>query len=476
MGAMLASPTLPEFKAILHPSGEVVHFVPLYVKLIIEPHPTKSTGKPMPTRLATRLAALFAASAIITSAAFAAPLAAPNQAVQSLAATQKQPLLDTLKELVNIESGSGDREGLDRISQLVYDRLKDLGGAVEFIEPGADAYRMHDTPAKIGRMVKATFKGTGTKKILLIAHMDTVYLKGMLANQPFRIDGNRAYGLGIGDDKAGIAVILHTLSILKTMNFRDYGTLTVLINGDEEISSPGSRTTFGKLGAEHDLTMSHEGSSVTSDNLSLATAGIAAVTLKVTGKASHAGSAPERGRNAIYELAHQMLQTKDFSDSATGVKMNWTMISGGTNRNVIPAQANGAADVRVIRISDYEGLEKRIRETISKQLIPDTKIDMTFERRRPPLELNPGAAAIAKHAQTIYAEIGKQLTVTDTVAGGGTDAAFAALGNTKPVIERFGLLSFGAHSNDNEYVHIDSIEPRLYLAARLIMDVSRAVN
>jgi glutamate carboxypeptidase len=114
-----------------------------------------------------------------------------------------------------------------------------------------------------------------------------------------------------------------------------------------------------------------------------------------------------------------------------------------------------------------------IRETITKQLIPDTKIDMTFERRRPPLELNASAAAIAKHAQTIYAEIGKELKVTDTVAGGGTDAAFAALGNTKPVIERFGLLSFGAHSNDNEYIHIDSIEPRLYLATRLIMDVSR---
>jgi glutamate carboxypeptidase len=168
-----------------------------------------------------------------------------------------------------------------------------------------------------------------------------------------------------------------------------------------------------------------------------------------------------------------MLQTKDFSDPSTGVKMNWTMISGGTNRNVIPAEANGAADVRVVRISDYEGLEKRIRETITKQLIPDTKVEMTFERRRPPLELNPAAAAIAKHAQAIYAEIGKKLNVTDTVAGGGTDAAFAALGNSKPVIERFGLLSFGAHSNDNEYIHIDSIEPRLYLATRLIMDVSQ---
>jgi glutamate carboxypeptidase len=424
----------------------------------------------MQLRVLSRLARLFATTAIaLTSAAFATP----DQAVLALANQQQQPLLDTLKQLVNIESGSGDREGLDRISQLIHDRLKGLGGEVEFVEPGADAYRMHDTPAKIGRMVKATFKGTGDKKILLIAHMDTVYLKGMLANQPFRIDGNRAYGLGIGDDKAGIAVILHTLTILKAMKFSDYGVLTVLINGDEEISSPGSRDMLRKLGAEHDLTMSHEGSSVGTDNLSLATAGIAAVTLKVTGKASHAGSAPERGRNAIYELAHQMLQTKDFSDPATGVKMNWTMINGGTNRNVIPAEATGAADVRVIRISDYEGIEKRVREAITKQLIPETKVEMTFERRRPPLELNNAAASVAKHAQTIYAELGKQLKVTDTVAGGGTDAAFAALGNRKPVIERFGLLSFGAHSNDNEYIHIDSIEPRLYLATRLIMDMSQ---
>ena len=101
----------------------------------------------------------------------------------TLANQQKQPLLDTLKDLVNIESGSGDREGLDRISPLIHDRLKTLGGEVEFIEAGADAYRMHDTPAKIGRMVKATFTGTGSKKILLIAHMDTVYLKGMLSTQ-----------------------------------------------------------------------------------------------------------------------------------------------------------------------------------------------------------------------------------------------------------------------------------------------------
>ena len=414
-------------------------------------------------------------SAIATLSLFgaASAYAAPDQTIFTQVQQQKQPLLDTLKDLVSIESGSKDREGLDKLSQLIHDRLAALGGQVEFIEPGADAYRMHDTPEKIGRMVRATFKGSGTQKILLIAHMDTVYQKGMLAKQPFRIDGNRAYGLGIGDDKAGVAVILHTLATLKSLNFKDYGTLTVVINGDEEISSPAARSVFAKLGAEHDLTMSHEGSPAAKDHLSLATAGIAAVTMKVTGKASHAGAAPEKGRNAVYELSHQILQTKDFSDPAKGVKMNWTVISGGTNRNVIPAEAEAAADVRVVRVADYDGLESRLRETIKKQLIPDTKVDMTFERRRPPLELRPAAVEAGKMARQIYAELGKTLLVDDSVQGGGTDAAFAGLNNKNAVLERFGLLSYGAHSNDEEYVLIDSIEPRLYLATKMIMDYSR---
>jgi glutamate carboxypeptidase len=415
------------------------------------------------------------AAAWLASVVIAPAHAAPDAAIWAQAQAHKQPLLDTLKDLVAIESGSGDREGLDRISQLIYDRLQALGGQVEFIEPGADTYRMHDTPAKIGRMVRATFKGTGTKKILLIAHMDTVYLKGMGAKQPFRIDRDRAYGLGIGDDKAGVAVILHTIAALNAVGFKDYGQLTVLINGDEEISSPGSRTMLTQLGSTHDLTMSHEGTSIGADQLSMATAGIAAVTLKVTGKASHAGSAPERGLNAIYELSHQMLQTRDFSDASRGLKMNWTMVSGGTNRNVIPAEANAAADVRVEKVADYSGLETKLRNTIKNQLIPGTKVDLTFEQRRPPLEANAAQLVVGQHAQKIYAEIGKELKVLQTVGGGGTDAAFAALGHQNPVLERFGLQSFGAHSNDDEFILIDSIEPRLYLATRLIIDFSRGL-
>ena len=165
----------------------------------------------------------------------------PTSASPRCAAKEKPALLETLKQLVSIESGSRDLEGLDKIANLIADKFKALGGQVELIDPTAEAYRMEDTPEKIGKVVRATFKGTGTKKIMLIAHMDTVYQIGMLNKQPFRIDGDKAYGLGIADDKQGVAVITHVVALLKALDFKEYGTLTVLINGDEEISSPGSR-------------------------------------------------------------------------------------------------------------------------------------------------------------------------------------------------------------------------------------------
>jgi glutamate carboxypeptidase len=419
------------------------------------------------------------AAVLITSLVWGAALvvsaaAAPLEPISALAAKEKAPFLGTLKDLVSIETGSADREGLDNISTLIADKLTALGGEVEFIEPDpANIYRMIDTPKQIGRMVHARFVGAGTKKIMLIAHMDTVYLRGMLAQQPFRVDGNRAYGLGISDDKQGIALILHTIAILKAMNFRDYGLVTVLINADEEVSSAGSRTTITNFGAEHDAVFSCEASRVESDRLSLTTAGIGAIVLNVQGRASHAGQSPENGRNALYELAHQILQTRDLSDPKIGVKMNWTIASAGTNRNVIPAIASATADVRVLRVADYDGIEQQVRERIKNQLIPDTKVTMTFERRRPPLELKPAQQALAKHAQAVYAEIGEALVIGDVAEGGGTDAAFAALKSNAPVIESFGVRGFGAHSNDAEYINIDSIEPRLYLLTRMVMDVAQ---
>jgi glutamate carboxypeptidase len=398
--------------------------------------------------------------------------AQPVEPVLAQARAQKGPLLETLKDLVSIESGSRDFEGLERIGSLIAERLKGLGGEVERLE-ASEVYKMEDTPERIGRMVRATFAGNGKKRILLIAHMDTVYPRGLLAKQPFRVDGDRAYGLGIADDKQGIAVIVHTVAMLRTLGFRDYGTLSVLINADEELSSPGSRALLTRLGAEHDATLSFEASRVESDKIALATAGIASVNLKVYGKASHAGSAPHLGVNALYELSHQILQTRDLSNPATGLKMNWTVSRAGMSRNVIPPAAEAVADVRVLQVADYDRIEEAVRSRIRNQLLPEAKVEMTFERRRPPLEASAASVALAKHAQAIYRELGMELAADAVAEGGGTDAAFAALKTKNAVVERFGLRGFGAHSTDDEYVLVSSIEPRLYLAARLIMDLSR---
>ena len=385
---------------------------------------------------------------------------------------EQQAYLDTLRNLISIESGSSDVEGLATIAELIAGRLRALGGEVEFVEPPANMVRFENTPPKTGKSVVARFRGTGTKRILLNAHMDTVYVRGMLTKHPFRIDGDRAYGLGIHDDKQGVALILHAIGVMRALNFRDYGLLTVLINGDEEASSAGSRTLITKLGSEHDLVLSCEGSDRT-DAIRLTTAGIAAVQLRVTGRASHAGGAPEQGRNALYELSHQILQTRDLSNAETGVKMNWTLATAGSARNVIPGEARATADVRVLKVADYDGIERQVRERIRTQLIPDTRVEMVFERTRPPLEVTPAGRSVAAHAQRIYNEIGHRLEVQTTAPGGGTDAAFAALQTKAAVIEGFGLRGFGAHSNDAEYVEIPSIETRLYLLVRLVMDASQ---
>jgi len=417
----------------------------------------------------TAIRSAFAAASL---AFVATAVAQPVENVLAQARANKEPLLGTLKELVQIETGSRDRENLDKLSELIAGKLRALGGEVELVEAN-NVYKMEDTPEKIGRMVRATFKGKGTKKILLIAHMDTVYVRGMYEKQPFRVDADKAYGLGIADDKQGIAVIIHTVKMLRDLKFDDYGTLTVLINGDEEISSPGSRATITKAGAEHDATLSFEASRIDSDKVALATAGIASVTLRVYGRASHAGSSPHLGINSLVELSHQILQTKDLSDPSTGLKMNWTLAKAGLNRNVIPPEAEAQADVRVLQVSDYDRIEKEVRNRIKNQLVPDAKVEMIFERRRPPLEAFDASKVMAAHARTIYKELGKDLVVDAVAEGGGTDAAFAALETKNAVVERFGLQGFGAHTTNAEYVLVSSIEPRLYLAARLIMDLAQ---
>ena len=426
-------------------------------------------------KLHVSLSVALAATALVIPVFPVAAQAAPQEPLWGMVKKERPATVETLRDLVNIESGSRDKEGLDRVAALIGGRLAALGGKLEYYEPTpADTYRLYDTPKDIGKVVIARFTGSGTRRIMLLAHMDTVYAHGTLAKRPYRVEGNRAYGPGIADDKSGIALILHTLSLLKALDFRDYAALTVVINGDEEISSPGARNFIQRMGAEHEFVFSCEPTPAKSDDIALATSGIGAASLTVRGKSAHAGVSPELGRNAIIELAHQMLQTKDLSDAARGIKFNWTLTSGGNTRNVIPELATASADVRVRKVSDLDVIEKRFRDRVQEsKLIPDTQVEAGFERRRAPLEVTEASRALAKKAQAIYAETGRTLAVDDSGNGGGTDAAFAAASGKPATVESFGLLGYGYHSSEEEYVDLDSIEPRLYLLTRMVMDTAR---
>ncbi|MDO9075447.1 MAG: glutamate carboxypeptidase [Rubrivivax sp.] len=413
---------------------------------------------------------------LILAAALALPALAPAQALspqalQAKVTEQVNPLLDSLKELVGIESGSRDLEGLGKVSAVIAGRLQASGMTVQTLPAQAPDFHPQLKGAKLGSMVYATRTGTGQKKVLLIAHMDTVYPRGMGVKQPFRVEGDKAYGLGIADDKAGVALILHTVKLLSDLGHTDYAQLGVLINADEEVGSPGSGATITRLGSEYDAVLSFEGGGFEQDMVRLATSSIAIVEMKVTGKASHAGSSPERGRNALYEMAHQVLKSRNFGDPDKGLKINWTVASSGETRNVIPASATAIADVRSLTNEDLDLMEAALRESIKSKLIPDTTIELSFYRSRPAFVANAASRVLALHAQSVFKEIGLPLQVRDRATGGGTDAAFAGMRPKGGVLESFGLRGYGAHSNDNEYIFVSSIAPKLFLATRMVMDV-----
>ena len=187
-------------------------------------------------------------------------------------------------------------------------------------------------------------------------------------------------------------------------------------------------------------------------------------------KASHAGAAPHLGRNALYELSHQMLKSRHFGDPAKGLQINWTVASAGGSRNVIPAEATAVADVRSLTNEDLDLMEAALKKSITEKLIPDTTIDLSFYRSRPAFVANAAARALARHAVQAARGLGMPLEIRDRATGGGTDAAFAGLRPRGGVLESFGLRGFGSHSNDDEYVLVSNVAPRLALATRMVID------
>ncbi|MEE4306553.1 M20/M25/M40 family metallo-hydrolase [Pseudomonas alliivorans] len=406
----------------------------------------------------TSVASVIAFS-ILSTGAFAADIS-PDQLLKK-AETEQTSYLETVRQLVGVDTGTGQAPGLKTVSALLVERLKALGAEVT------------TTPAtpSAGDNIVGTIKGNGSRSFLLMVHYDTVFGPGTAAKRPFRQDGERAYGPGVADAKGGVAMILHSLKLLQDQGFKDFGTLTVLFNPDEETGSSGSKNIIAELARQHDYVFSYEPPD--KDAVTVATNGINGVILDVKGKSSHAGSAPEAGRNAAMELAHQMLQLKDLGDPAKGTTVNWTLIKGGEKRNIIPSSASAEADMRYSDLGESDRVIADAQRIVQKKLIDGTEVSVRLEKGRPPLAKNPGSEQLAKTAQTLYGKIGRN--VEPIAMRFGTDAGYAYVpGSEKPaVLETMGVVGAGLHADD-EYIELSSIAPRLYLTVALIKQLSEA--
>ncbi|MEE4697407.1 M20/M25/M40 family metallo-hydrolase [Pseudomonas alliivorans] len=406
----------------------------------------------------TSVASVIAFS-ILSFGAFASDLP-PEQLLKKAEAEQKA-YLATVKELVDVDTGTGQAPGLKTVSALLVERLKALGAEVT------------TTPASpsAGDNIVGTLKGSGTRSFLLMVHYDTVFGPGTAEKRPFKQDGERAYGPGVADAKGGVAMILHSLKLLQDQGFKDFGTLTVLFNPDEETGSSGSKKVIAELARQHDYVFSYEPPD--KDAVTVATNGINGVLLDVKGKSSHAGSAPEAGRNAAIELAHQMLQLKDLGDPAKGTTVNWTLIKGGEKRNIIPSSASAEGDMRYSDLSESDRVLADAQRIVQKKLIDGTEVTVRLEKGRPPLAKNPGSEQLAKTAQALYGKIGRN--IEPIAMRFGTDAGYAYVpGSAKPaVLETMGVVGAGLHADD-EYIELSSIAPRLYLTVALIQQLSES--
>ncbi|HMM19255.1 MAG TPA: glutamate carboxypeptidase [Selenomonadales bacterium] len=364
------------------------------------------------------------------------------------------------EQLVNIDTGTGYGEGLVRMGGIVLRFLEELGAEIKTVDS--------DTPGA-GFNIIATFSGQGTGSVLAMAHLDTVFPPGTAAKRPFRIEGEWAYGPGVSDCKGSVALCLFALKLLQETRYGDYGKITCLFNCDEEIGSPSSRDLIQRLTKEHDYVLCCEPGQF-GDGVVLSRKGSAVLKVEVHGRASHAGNAPQDGRNAIMEMTHQIRQMSALENPAKLTTLNFTTIQGGDRNNVIPDYAVATADVRVAYPEELDRIEQAARTIAQQKAIPDTRVEVTLIRHNPPFPRNESTDALIATAQQLYGEIGK--TLLTNAAGGASDANWAAAAGAT-VIDGLGPVKGGINHTDKERTAVASVAPRLYLLSRLFMELGR---
>jgi glutamate carboxypeptidase len=368
--------------------------------------------------------------------------------------------LHDLAALVTLESGSYDRDGVQRVGDAIRRRTGAWGAALD-VNPGGE----------YGDSFALALPGRGSASVALLCHMDTVFERGEVAENPFRIEesvkGTRARGPGVCDMKAGIVSAIYAVDVLRALGFDDFKRLTLVCTADEEIGAPSSRDFIERVATGANAVLVLEAGRENGDIVGQRKVS-GFFQLAVTGIPAHAGVEPEKGRSAILTLARQTVALHALNDYPAGKTVNVGEIKGGTRPNVVPERASAGVDLRARTERDFEELLAAVKAALGANLIEGTSYEWTAPpRSRPAWGPNAGTDALAARAQVIAAALG--FSVTAAATGGTSDGNFtAALG--VPTLD--GLAPVGGldHSRD-EYVDIASIVPRTAMLAGLIASI-----
>jgi glutamate carboxypeptidase len=358
---------------------------------------------------------------------------------------REEQIVQTIRQLVETESPSDNKEAVDRLGTLLAGRFEALGGHAKF----------HRVP-NFGDHLQVDF-------VLLLGHLDTVYPLGALATMPCRASDGRLRGPGSFDMKSGIAFMLHAIEALRAWHEDKLPrSVTVLLVSDEEVGSATSRVITENLAKKSAAVLVLEPSHGPKGAVKTARKGIGEYVLKVTGKAAHSGLDFEKGQSAIVELARQIIAISKLVDLKRGLTLNVGTVQGGTRVNVIPAEASAVLDVRVARKQDAAGIDRRLRSL--KPFNRKCKLEITGGMNRPPMERIPAVATLYKNAAEIAKQFGWKLE--EAAVGGGSDGNFTA-GLGIPTLDGLGGVGEGAHAT-HESILISEIPKRTALLAALI--------
>ena len=361
-------------------------------------------------------------------------------------------IVETIRQMVEMESPSDNKAAVDKLGRWLASKFEALGGHSKF-------HRTLD----FGDHLQVDFSGRDRRRpVLLLGLIDTVYPLGTLASMPCRITDGRLWGPGALDMKAGIAFMLHALDALRDQDGTLPRAVTVLLVSDEEVGSDSSRRITEETAKRSDSVLVLEPSYGLEGALKTARKGVGEYQLKVTGVAAHSGLDFDKGQSAILELARQIERLSKFSDLKRGLTVNVGVIEGGTRVNVVPAQATATIDVRVAKMSDGAGIDRKLRSL--KPINRKCRLQLSGSIDRPPLERSPNVVTLFGKASELAKQLGWKLT--EAAVGGGSDGNLtAALG--VPTLDGLGGVGEGAHAV-HESILISECARRTALLASLI--------